>query len=244
MLGLPDGTTACLFDMDGVLTATAELHRSAWRETFNDVLRDVADGEPAFTEDDYLAYVDGRSRSDGVRTFLESRDISLPGGEPDDAPGTRTVHGIGNRKNDVFNRLLDEHGVRVYPGSRRYLEAVLDAGLRIGVVTSSANSEAVLTAADLTGLTSTVIDGKVIERDALAGKPEPDSFLAGARALGAASAEVAIFEDAVSGVQAGRAGGFGFVIGVDRNGQEEVLRENGAHVVVEDLAELLDERNR
>lgn len=240
MTGLPNTTTACLFDMDGVLTATAELHRLAWRETFDAVLRELGRGDESFTEDDYFAYVDGRPRSDGVRTFLQSRQINLPEGAPDDPSDVHTVHGIGRRKNEVLWRLLEQHGVRVYPGSHRYLEAVRSAGLPIGVVTSSANGEEILAATGLRELVSTVIDGKVIERGGLRGKPEPDSFIAGARALGLEPSGVAIFEDALSGVQAGRAGGFGCVVGVDRNGQEDVLRDNGADVVVHDLAELLD----
>ncbi|MEV0676311.1 beta-phosphoglucomutase family hydrolase [Actinosynnema sp. NPDC050436] len=235
-LGLPDGITACLFDLDGVLTSTAVLHRRAWRRTFDDFLRPR--GEPPFTEEDYLRYVDGRPRYDGVRTFLASRGITLPEGTPGDPPDQDTVHGVGNRKNELIDAIIRDEGVTPYPGSVRYLEAVAGT-LAIGVVTSSANADRVLDAAGLTRFVQARVDGLVIARDGLAGKPAPDSFLAGARALGVPPAGAAVFEDALSGVQAGRAGGFGHVVGVDRAGQAAALREHGADVVVEDLAELL-----
>jgi beta-phosphoglucomutase family hydrolase len=240
MLGLPDHVTCCLFDLDGVLTSTAELHRAAWKETFDALLRarDGAEFAP-FTEADYNNYVDGRPRYDGVREFLRSRDITLPEGAPDDGPDMETVHGVGNRKNDRVQQIITERGVTPYPGSVRYLEAARAAGLKIGVVTSSANGEAVLAAADLTHFVEARIDGNVIAERKLHGKPAPDSFLAGAAALGVDKNDAAVFEDALSGVQAGRTGGFGYVVGVDRVGQAEALRTHGADVVVEDLDELL-----
>lgn len=241
MIGLPDETTGCLFDLDGVLTSTAKLHREAWKQTFDALLRerDGADFAP-FTEDDYLTYVDGRTRTDGVRAFLVSRRIELPEGTAQDGPGEETLRGVGNRKNDLLLRLIDERGVEVYPGSRRYLEAARAAGLRIGVVTSSANGEQVLSVTGLDTYVDARVDGVVIERDGLRGKPAPDSFLAGAEALGVEPSSAAVFEDALAGVQAGRAGGFGCVVGVDRAGTPERLREAGADVVVEDLGELVE----
>ncbi|MEU5694943.1 beta-phosphoglucomutase family hydrolase [Actinosynnema sp. NPDC020468] len=236
-LGLPDGITACLFDLDGVLTSTAVLHRHAWRSTFDEFL--VPRGERPFTESDYVKYVDGRPRYDGVRTFLASRDITVPEGDPGDPPDLDTVHGIGNRKNDLLEEIIRKEGVSPYPGSVRYVEAAEKAGLKIAVVTSSANAEKVLEAADLTRHVTALVDGNVITRDRLHGKPAPDSFVAGARLLGVPVEQAAVFEDALAGVEAGKAGHFGFVVGVDRAGQAEALREKGADVVVEDLAELL-----
>ncbi|MDU0289198.1 beta-phosphoglucomutase family hydrolase [Saccharothrix longispora] len=236
-LGLPDSITACLFDLDGVLTSTAVLHRRAWKRTFDDLLR--LRGEPLFTESDYARFVDGRPRYDGVREFLASRGITLPEGAPEDPPDAATVHGVGNLKNDLLEAILRHEGVTPYPGTVRYLEAARAAGLDIGVVTSSANAEKVLDAAGLTGFVQARVDGVVIARDGLKGKPAPDSFLVGARLLGVEPARAAVFEDALAGVQAGRAGGFGHVVGVDRAGQREELLRHGADVVVDDLAELL-----
>jgi beta-phosphoglucomutase family hydrolase len=239
--GLPPQIRACLFDLDGVLTSTAALHEEAWKRTFDDFLRrrQGEDFEP-FTAGDYNEYVDGRPRADGVRTFLVSRGIHLPEGAPDDAPGAETINGVGNRKNELLQRIIDERGVDAYPGSVRYLEAVHDAGLRIGVVTSSANGEAVLKAANLERFVEARVDGVVISERHLHGKPAPDSFIAGAHALGVEPVSAAVFEDALAGVQAGRAGDFGYVVGVDRVHQADALRQHGADVVVEDLAELLD----
>ncbi|WNV87252.1 beta-phosphoglucomutase family hydrolase [Umezawaea sp. Da 62-37] len=236
-VGLPAGITACLFDLDGVLTNTAELHRKAWKATFDEFLR-ARDGEDfsPFTEDDYLRYVDGRLRVDGVRGFLDSRGISLP----EDGAGGDSPTAVATRKNDLLEKVITEQGVTPYPGSLRYLEAVERAGLAIGVVTSSANGERVLEAADLSRFVRVRIDGVVIERDGLRGKPAPDAFLAGARGLGVEPGRAAVFEDALSGVEAGRAGGFGHVVGVDRTGQAAALHDHGADVVVPDLAELLE----
>jgi beta-phosphoglucomutase family hydrolase len=241
VIGLPDAIKALLFDLDGVLTGTAELHRQAWKRTFDDFLshRDGPGFQP-FTDRDYLAYVDGRPRADGVRTFLEARGIRLPEGNSDDPPGEGTINGVGNMKNEYLLSIIENEGVRPYPGSRRYVEAAQAAGLKIGVVTSSANGEAVLAAADLTRFVEARVDGLTITSQGLRGKPAPDSFLAGAKALGVTPAEAAVFEDALSGVQAGRAGNFGYVVGVDRANQADALREHGADIVVEDLAELLE----
>ncbi|MEV6902561.1 beta-phosphoglucomutase family hydrolase [Amycolatopsis sp. NPDC051372] len=241
MIGLPDTITACLFDLDGVLTGTAVLHREAWKRTFDEFLRG-RDGDTfrEFTDHDYAAFVDGRPRADGVREFLRSRDIRLPEGSPDDGVNEPTVNGVGNRKNELVLKIIEERGVNPYSGSVRYLEAAKTAGLRIAVVTSSANGAKVLAAADLTKFVEARIDGLVIRRDNLKGKPAPDSFLAGAKALGVEPAHAAVFEDALSGVQAGHAGHFGYVVGVNRADQADELKAHGADVVVDDLAELLE----
>jgi beta-phosphoglucomutase family hydrolase len=239
--GLPEKIRACLFDLDGVLTSTAVLHERAWKQTFDDFLRERdGDAFTEFTDRDYIQYVDGRPRADGVRTFLTSRGIDLPEGEPDDPPDAATINGVGNRKNVLLLRVIEEQGVSAYPGSLRYLEAVRDAGLAIAVVTSSANGAAVLKAAGLDRFVEARIDGIEIVTRKLRGKPAPDSFIAGAEALGVATADAAVFEDALSGVEAGRAGDFGYVVGVDRAHQAEALLQHGADVVVEDLAELLE----
>jgi beta-phosphoglucomutase family hydrolase len=247
VLGLPDNVTACLFDLDGVLTQTAHVHNAAWEEMFNAYLRDRAATEggpfvPFDPDRDYREYVDGRSRADGVRTFLASRGITLPEGTPDDPPEAETVRGLGNRKNAQFLRRLADDGVQRYEGSVAYLRAVRDAGLRRAVVSASANCREVVEAAGLADLLEERVDGVVAAEQGLAGKPAPDTFLAGARLLGVTPAQAAVFEDAIAGVQAGRAGDFGYVVGVDRVGQAGALRDNGADVVVEDLSELMPER--
>jgi beta-phosphoglucomutase family hydrolase len=241
MIGLPSHVRAALFDLDGVLTGTAALHREAWRATFDEFLkaRDPAGFVP-FTDRDYAEHVDGRPRADGVREFLRSRGIVLPEGTPEDPPTAQTVHGVGNRKNDLVHTIIEERGVNPYPGSVRYLRALHDAGMPLGVVTSSANGAMVLDAADLMRFFRVLIDGLFITREGLRGKPAPDSFLAGAKALDIPPAEVAVFEDALAGVAAGRAGGFGYVVGVNRADQAHALRAQGADVVVDDLAELLE----
>ena len=246
MLGLPDAIQACLFDLDGVLTPTAKQHAAAWKQMFDNFLRQWAErtGEPFVPFDpvhDYDTYVDGLPRSDGVRSFLVSRRIELPEGDPNDPPDTETIAGLGNRKNDIVLRLIREEGVEPYEGSVRYVEAVRGAGLRCAVVSSSANCRAVLEGARIADLFDEVVDGVVLEREHLKGKPAPDSFLFASRALGAEPAEAAVFEDALAGVAAGRAGAFGFVVGVDRAGQAEALRKQGADIVVRDLAELLEQ---
>ncbi|GFM20506.1 MULTISPECIES: beta-phosphoglucomutase family hydrolase [Mycobacteriaceae] len=235
MLGLPDDIRACLFDLDGVLTDTASVHRQAWKAMFDDYLRARSDqtGDEFVPFDagaDYEEYVDGKPRLDGVRSFLESRGITL-----DDAE----VEKLGQRKNDSFTDVLHRDGVEVFEGSRRYLQAAADAGLRRAVVSSSANTREVL---ELTGLDAFVearVDGVTLREEHIAGKPAPDSFLRAAELLDVAPAHAAVFEDAISGVAAGRAGNFGLVVGVDRVGQADALRDNGADVVVGDLGELL-----
>jgi beta-phosphoglucomutase family hydrolase len=246
VLGLPDGVVACLFDLDGVLTQTAKVHAAAWKEMFDDYLRERAErtGEPFVPFDsnaDYAAYVDGKPRYDGVRSFLGSRGIELPQGTPDDPPGAETVAGLGNRKNDLVLALIERDGVEAYEGSVRYVHAARDAGLRCAVVSSSANCRDVLEAAGIIDQFEEIVDGVVAEREHLRGKPAPDTFLAGARALGVEPAQAVVFEDALAGVAAGRAGAFGCVIGVNRIDQADALREHGATVVVDDLAELLDD---
>jgi beta-phosphoglucomutase family hydrolase len=244
MLGLPNSIVACLFDLDGVLTKTAKVHAAAWKEMFDGYLNEHAarTGDELVPFDaaaDYDEYVDGKPRYEGVQSFLASRGIELPRGEPSDPPDAETVDGLGNRKNEIVLRLIREQGVEPYDGSVRYVRAARDEGLRRAVVSSSTNAHDVLVAAGIEDLFELRIDGVVAEREHLRGKPAPDTFLAGARALGAAPAQAAVFEDALAGVAAGRAGGFGFVVGVDRVGQSAALRERGADLVVRDLGELL-----
>lgn len=238
MLGLPDGIQACLFDLDGVLTQTAKVHAQAWKQMFDEFLRTRAakTGEPFVPFDtvkDYTEYVDGKPRYDGVRSFLESRRIELPEEE---------IRALGDRKNDLVVRLIRTRGVEAYDGSVRYVRATHEAGLRRAVVSASANCRDVLAAAGIENLFDAVVDGIVAEREHLRGKPAPDTFLAGARALDTDPAAAAVFEDALAGVEAGRAGKFGFVVGVDRAGQAEALRQHGADIVVSDLEELLVDR--
>lgn len=245
MLGLPNQITALLFDMDGVLTETATVHAEAWKQAFDEFLRKRAehDGEdfvPFDKTGDYDEYVDGKPREDGVRSFLESRGITLPEGQPDDPPDAQTIQGVGNNKNERLLKLIHDDGVEPYEGSVRYVRAARDAGLRRAVVSSSTNTHDVLAAAGIDDLFDTVIDGVVAHEQHLKGKPAPDTFLAGARALGVEPEHAVVFEDALAGVAAGRAGNFGYVVGVDRVGQRDALRSHGAVVVVEDLAELLD----
>jgi len=240
VLGLPAPITVALFDLDGVLTTTATLHTAAWRDAFNAFLSARAQDAPAadgedlrpFTEQDYLDHVDGRPRTDGVRGFLASRGIVV-----DDA----TVERIADGKNAAFLAQLAEDGATAYPGSVRYLTAAHDAGLRIAVVTSSRNGEQVLASAGLDRFVEQRVDGNTIVAEKLAGKPAPDSYLRGAQLMGADPAECAVFEDAISGVQAGAAGHFGYVVGIDRVGGEQraTMLEAGASVVVNDLDELL-----
>jgi beta-phosphoglucomutase family hydrolase len=243
-LGLPSGIRACLFDLDGVLTQTSHVHAGAWKETFDAFLRERADrtGERFVAFDriaDYAEYVDGESRYDGVRSFLASRGIELPEGHPSDPPSAETVYGLGNRKNELVLALLRRDGVQVYDGSVRYVRAVRDAGLHRAVVSASANTREVLQAAGIEDLFEVRVDGIVAAERHLRGKPAPDPFLAAADELHVPPAEAAVFEDALAGVEAGRAGHFGFVIGVDRENQRDALRKHGADVVVDDLAELL-----
>jgi beta-phosphoglucomutase family hydrolase len=245
-LGLPDTVTACLFDLDGVLTRTASVHAAAWKQMFDGFVREwaVRTGQefvPFDAGTDYDTYVDGRPRLEGTRSFLLSRGIDLPEGSPDDPPGTPTIHGLSNRKNDQVLLMLREGGVEVYEDSVRYVEAVRDAGLRMAVVSSSANTAEVLDAAGISHLFDARIDGIVAAERHLPGKPAPDTFLAGAAALGVGPEAAAVFEDALAGVEAGRAGGFALVVGVDRVGQADELRRHGADMVVSDLGELLED---
>ncbi|HEX9034426.1 MAG TPA: beta-phosphoglucomutase family hydrolase [Streptosporangiaceae bacterium] len=245
MLGLPDDVRGCLFDLDGVLTKTAQVHDAAWKEMFDDFLRDRAERTggsfvPFDPVRDYDEYVDGKPRAEGTRSFLASRGIELPEGDHGDPPRAQTINGLGNRKNEIVLRRMRTDGVQVYEGSVRYVRAVRDAGLRRAVVSSSANCAEVLKAAGIADLFDARIDGIVAEHDHLRGKPAPDTFLAGARALNLEPAQAAVFEDALAGVAAGRAGGFGLVVGVDRAGQAAELASHGADVVVSDLSELAD----
>jgi beta-phosphoglucomutase family hydrolase len=246
VLGLPDGTRACLFDLDGVLTKTAVVHNAAWKEMFDAYLRERSrrTGEPFVPFDpgrDYDEYVDGKPRADGTRSFLASRGIELPEGSDDDPPSAETIHGLGTRKNEIVLRRIREDGVEAYESSVRYVRAARDAGLRRAVVSSSANCRDMLIAAGIEDLFEARIDGVVAGREHLRGKPAPDTFLAAARALGLGPQAAAVFEDALAGVEAGRAGSFRFVVGVDRTGQADALKKHGADVVVADLAELLDQ---
>ncbi len=245
-LGLPDGARACLFDLDGVITRTAVVHARAWKDMFDEFLRQRSErtGEPFVPFDpraDYEKYVDGKPRADGTRSFLASRGIELPQGDPDDDPGAPTVNGLGNRKNQALLERIAADGVQVYDGSVRYLHAVRAAGVRTALVSSSANTVEILRVTGLADLFEARIDGLVARERGLPGKPAPDTFLAGAAELGVGAHEAVVFEDALAGVEAGRAGGFALVVGVDRVGQADALREHGADVVVEDLAELLQE---
>ena len=237
----------CLFDLDGVLTQTAKVHAAAWKQMFDDYLRERAKrtGEPFVPfdpVDDYDEYVDGKPRADGTRSFLESRGIELPEGDDGDPRDAETIAGLSNRKNELVLKLIKENGVEAYPGSVRYVQAAREAGLRRAVVSSSANCHDVLVAAGIEDLFEARIDGVVAKEQHLRGKPAPDTFLAGARALGLEPDQAAVYEDALAGVAAGRAGAFGFVIGVDRVGQAGALKSHGADIVVKDLAELLDKR--
>jgi beta-phosphoglucomutase family hydrolase len=244
MLGLPDGARACLFDLDGVLTDTASVHAASWKQMFDDYLRVRAERDgtpfkPFDVKDDYGPYVDGRPRLDGTRGFLASRGIHLPDGAPDDPPGAETLWGLSTRKNDLVQEKIRTVGVDVYPGSVRYLHAVKAAGLFAACVSSSANAEQVLEVAGLSAMIDHRVDGVVAKQRGLPGKPAPDTFLAAAADLGVPKEQAVVFEDALAGVESGRAGGFGFVVGVDRVGHADALREHGADVVVQDLGELL-----
>ncbi|MBQ0878707.1 MULTISPECIES: beta-phosphoglucomutase family hydrolase [Streptomyces] len=238
-LGLPDSIRACLFDLDGVVTKTAVVHAAAWKETFDAFLRerDGADFRP-FTDSDYDEYVDGRPRADGVRTFLASRGIELPEGDPDDPPDARTVNGVGNRKNELVLEKIRTDGVETYEGTLRYIDAVRAAGLATAIVSSSANTRDVLRSIDAERLFDVRVDGVVARERGLPGKPRPDTFLAAARDLGVEPSRAAVFEDALAGMDAGRSGHFGYVVGVDRVGQTDALYAHGADRVVKDLAEL------
>jgi beta-phosphoglucomutase family hydrolase len=231
MLGLPDGIRACLFDLDGVLTQTARVHAQAWKQMFDEYLHSRPEPFSEFTPHDYDEYVDGKPRMDGVRSFVESRGIELSDAQ---------LAELGDRKNELVQQLIREHGVETYAGSVRYVEQARDAGLRRAVVSSSTNTRDVLRVTGIGDLFEEVVDGVVAEREGLAGKPAPDTFLAGARLLGVEPAQAVVFEDALAGVEAGRAGSFGYVVGVDRVDHADDLKSHGADVVVKDLSELLE----
>lgn len=240
----PDQLDAVLFDLDGVLTATARIHARCWKRMFDEHLRERAERsstpfEPFDIERDYLPYVDGKPRYDGVQSFLASRNIALPWGDPHDPPRTETVCGLGNRKNELFNEVLREEPPRVFERAVEYVRYLRDRGVKTAVVTASKNATTVLRAAGIEGLFDVQMDGIVAAQLGLAGKPEPDTFVEAARRLGVEPARAAVVEDAISGVQAGRAGGFGLVIGVDRTGNAEALKANGADIVVGDVGDLL-----
>jgi beta-phosphoglucomutase family hydrolase len=228
---------AALFDLDGVITPTAEVHMRAWAQMFGDFLRERGIAEP-YTDSDYYTYVDGKPRYEGVRSFLASRGIELPEGDPGDAPSSVSVTGLGNRKNVDFEHILDTDGVVPYPGSVTLVNALVQRGTKMAVVSSSRNAKAVLRAAKMIDFFPVIVDGVVASERGLAGKPRPDTFLDAAEQLGVPKERAVVFEDALSGVQAGAAGHFGLVIGVDRGVGAAPLKDNGADVVVQDLAEL------
>ncbi|KGN33724.1 haloacid dehalogenase [Knoellia sinensis KCTC 19936] len=229
---------AALFDLDGVLTPTAEVHMRAWDEMFNAYLTSKGIDEP-YTDEDYFAHVDGRPRYDGVRAFLESRGIELPDGDPSDSPEEETVSGLGNRKNDAFNAVLERDGVEAYAGSLALLDALAERGTKMAVVSSSKNAPAVLEAAGIADRFPVVVSGAVAAELGLPGKPAPDTFLHAAQELGVSKERSVVLEDATSGVRAGRDGDFGLVIGVDRGAGADGLTEAGADLVVQDLQELV-----
>ncbi len=239
-----DRFSAVLFDLDGVLTDTAKLHAAAWKRMFDTFLRRRAEASGESLElfdiyDDYRRYVDGKPRYDGVRSFLASRGIELPEGEPSDPPIFETVVGLGNRKNELVVELIEIEGVEAFPGSVRLVEELRRRGIRTAVVSSSANAEAVLRSAGIAHLFDARVDGTIAQELGLPGKPAPDTFLEAARRLDVVAERAVVVEDALAGVEAGNAGGFGLVIGVDRLDQAEALRDHGADLVVTDLAELL-----
>jgi beta-phosphoglucomutase family hydrolase len=240
-----DQYDAVLLDLDGVITDTATIHAACWKQMFDAYLqqRAAASGEPFRPFEiatDYRLYVDGKPRFDGVRDFLTSRGIQLPEGSPDDPPQAETVGGLGNRKNDLVNKVIAEGGVEPYEGTVKLIHQLRHQGFKIAVVTSSQNCEAVLKAAKLDTFFEVRVDGNTIHAQHLAGKPAPDTFLTAAQRLGVAPTRAVVVEDAISGVQAGRNGNFGLVIGVARKGNAEELRHHGAHLVVNDLGELVD----
>lgn len=239
MLRLPENAKASLFDMDGVLTDTASTHARAWKQTFDELLERRPGQAPFDLDADYKAYVDGKTRYDGVQSFLASRGIELPRGSADDPPKEETVSGVGNRKNELVQRLIAEDGVIVYEGSVRFVKEARASGLKTAVVSSSANTEQILKSAGISDLFDVRVDGVVIANEGLNGKPAPDSFLRAAELLSISPSAGAVFEDALAGVEAGRAGNFGCVVGVDRHGNPQALLDHGADVVVSDLGELV-----
>jgi beta-phosphoglucomutase family hydrolase len=241
MIRLPDTIRACLFDMDGVLTDTASVHAEAWKRMFDEYLQERLgpDAESFDIARDYGEYVDGKPREDGVRDFLASRGIELPEGTPDDPPDADTIYGVGKRKNVLVLKLIEERGVDVYEGSVKFVDAARAAGLKTAVVSSSANTKLILDSAGIADRFEARVDGVTLATEQIKGKPAPDSFLRAAELLDTPPSAAAVFEDALAGVAAGHAGGFGVTVGVDRHGQPDALREHGADIVVSDLAELL-----
>jgi beta-phosphoglucomutase family hydrolase len=243
MLGLPDGVAACLFDMDGVVTQTAVVHAAAWKEMFDEFLREHAKSTGTkfdpFDSHEYDDYVDGKPRLEGTKSFLESRGIDLPEGSPDDAAGKQTLYGLSNRKNDLVLAKVAAGGVPVYDGTITYIRAVREKGIATAIVSSSANTKQALDSAGIAGLFDVRVDAQFAKEHGLRGKPAPDTFLAAAEALKVVAKHAVVFEDALAGVEAGHAGGFALVVGVDRVGQAQKLKEHGADVVVQDVAELL-----
>ena len=240
-----DDFDAVLFDLDGVLTSTARVHSVCWKRMFDAFLRQRAaeTGEeftPFDPDADYKRYVDGKPRYDGVRSFLESRGIELPYGDPGDPPGTLSVCGLGNRKDRLFNEVLRTEGVEAYEGTIRWARDLRSRGMKMAVVSSSKNCKAIMEAAAIDRLFDARMDGEVAARLGIPGKPAPDTYLKAAQDLGVSPARAVVVEDALSGVQAGRRGGFGLVIGVDRHDDADALRDHGADMVVADLAEMLD----
>jgi beta-phosphoglucomutase family hydrolase len=238
-----DRYDAVLLDLDGVITDTANIHAACWKQMFDEYLRKLAtrQGEtfrPFDAATDYRLHVDGKPRFDGVRDFLASRGIQLPEGRPDDPPETETVGGLGNRKNDLVNKIIEDKGVEPYEGTVKLLRQLRHQEFKIAVVTSSQNCVAVLTAAKLDAFFDIRVDGNTILSEHLAGKPAPDTFLRAAKLLNVDPSRAVVIEDALSGVEAGSSGQFGLVIGVARKGNAEELRRHGAHLVVHDLAEL------
>jgi beta-phosphoglucomutase family hydrolase len=232
------GATALLFDLDGVLTPTAVVHEQAWQQLFDSYLAET--GHPdGYQESDYFDHIDGKPRFDGVRDFLTSRGITLPEGPTDDDPANSSVQGLGNRKNRIFNEIVDSRGVEPYAGSVRFVQAALDLGLKLAVVSSSRNAPAVLKAAGLDGYFPVVVDGQVAAAVGLPGKPDPATFRYAAELLDVPAEGCVVVEDAVSGVQAGSAGNFRAVIGVDRGAGHQTLLDAGATFVVDDLDDLL-----
>ncbi|MGW8284989.1 MAG: HAD family hydrolase [Candidatus Deferrimicrobiaceae bacterium] len=239
-----DRFDAVLFDLDGVLTATAKVHAACWKRLFDEFLEERAatTGEalkPFDIVEDYKRYVDGKLRYEGVRSFLGSRGIDLPEGTPEEPPGNGTICGLGNRKDAMVQNMLEAEGVEVYEGSVKLVEQLRSRGIRTAVVSASKNCKVVLEAARISHLFDQVVDGEVAERLRLPGKPQPDTFLVAAERLGVVPERAVVVEDAISGVQAGRAGGFGLLIGVDRKGDPESLRQGGADIIVRDLSELV-----
>ena len=239
-----DRFDAVLFDLDGVLTDTANVHAACWKRMFDDFLRERAEErdeefQPFDIATDYKLYVDGRPRFEGVRTFLESRGIELANGDPKEPPNHETICGLGNQKDEMVKKAFDSEGIEAYEGSVALVRHLRERGIKTAVVSASSNCESVVKAAGIADLFDARVDGVVIARLNLAGKPAPDTFLKAAEQLGVEPERAVVVEDAISGVQAGRDGGFGLIVGVDRKGDAEALRENGADIVVADLDEML-----